>query len=584
MQQYLRKAPARRWTYGKRVVFKLWLVALVVLGLMACTQAAHAYTINASAGANGTITPSGMVSVNSGNNQLFVITPAAGYHVASILVDGAPVGILNSYTFTNVNASHTINATFVSGHTLTLLFDQSTYPGDLWLQIQDPINDFQATYANGTKSFDFAYNGSKVEYSAPVKLSDIGTGGLEMTYGISAGFFVYYDDPTGISRTIGPDYHSTIQRFMPLELTMTGGSGDQGDVTAINWFTAPLSIRSYQNNPSQNPGEPVLQQTGFKASAAAIGAQLALASGNNPMAVVKDAHGNIIRYIGPSSYNGTNPWPSFIPYTQSINKAGQSTSIQSAPQGFYFNADPTPVYNFGSDMTATANANGSLTIMGAITATVTGTIKPPNPTPPAQWTDATISFSVSDPDAFNNAIYGQNPNSATTTSGTGWTNFQSFLQNTLLDPTKPHDPTTNPSLIDPGAAQAPPYHTAYVNFVGEVSTGLLGGFFNSDTIPKGQSQQIKNMHSYQWWALNPIVAYSEIQPVHPYYNIYAEAIFNESHNTVYGVPFSDRFGKGPLVNSVQYMSTNVNYWVIGIGAPLPSNIPSPGMMDLLLPS
>ena len=138
-----------------------------------------------------------------------------------------------------------------------------------------------------------------------------------------------------------------------------------------------------------------------------------------------------------------------------------------------------------------------------------------------------------------------------------------------------------PRLSDPNAAQAPPYHTVLVNFVGEVSTGLLGGFFNSNyRVITHQSigAALKNMPSNQWWPQNPIVAFSEIQPVHPYYNIYAEVIFNESHNTVYGVPFSDRFGKGPLVNSVQYNGTNVNYWVLGIGAPLPSTIPSPGML------
>ena len=43
MQQYLRKAPARRLTYGKSAVFKLWLAALVVMGLMAYTQAAYAH-------------------------------------------------------------------------------------------------------------------------------------------------------------------------------------------------------------------------------------------------------------------------------------------------------------------------------------------------------------------------------------------------------------------------------------------------------------------------------------------------------------------------------------------------------------
>jgi hypothetical protein len=187
---------------------------------------------------------------------------------------------------------------------------------------------------------------------------------------------------------------------------------------------------------------------------------------------------------------------------------------------------------------------------------------------------------VSDPDAFNNAIYGQNPTSATTTSGTGWTNFQTFLQNTLLDPTKPHDPTTNPSLADTGAAQAPPYQTVLVNFVGEVSTGLLGGFFNSDYQVNNQPPPLKDMPSNEWWSLNPIVGYAEIQPLHPFYNVYANVIFNESGNTVYGVPFSDRFGSGPLVNSVKYNGTNVNYWVIGVGAPLPAAA-SPGMLLLL---
>ena len=70
MQQHLRNAPARPLTYCQRVVCKLGLVALVVLGMLACTQAAYAFTITASAGANGTITPSGAVSVNSGANQL----------------------------------------------------------------------------------------------------------------------------------------------------------------------------------------------------------------------------------------------------------------------------------------------------------------------------------------------------------------------------------------------------------------------------------------------------------------------------------------------------------------------------------
>ncbi len=72
------------------------------------------YTITASAGTGGSISPAGNVSVNGGANQSFTITPAAGYKVSNVLVDGASVGAVNSYTFTNVSASHTISASFAA--------------------------------------------------------------------------------------------------------------------------------------------------------------------------------------------------------------------------------------------------------------------------------------------------------------------------------------------------------------------------------------------------------------------------------------------------------------------------------------
>ncbi len=78
------------------------------------------YTITASAGANGTISPSGAVGVSQGGTQAFTITPSTGYHVADVLVDGASVGAVTSYTFTNVQANHTISASFaINTYTLT---------------------------------------------------------------------------------------------------------------------------------------------------------------------------------------------------------------------------------------------------------------------------------------------------------------------------------------------------------------------------------------------------------------------------------------------------------------------------------
>jgi len=78
------------------------------------------YTITASAGANGSISPSGSVVVNYGASQTFTMTPNTGYRVADVLVDGISVGAVSSYTFTNVTANHAINATFsIMTHTIT---------------------------------------------------------------------------------------------------------------------------------------------------------------------------------------------------------------------------------------------------------------------------------------------------------------------------------------------------------------------------------------------------------------------------------------------------------------------------------
>jgi len=71
------------------------------------------FTITATAGANGSISPSGVVTVSSGAGKTFTITANAGYQIADVLVDGSSVGAVSSYTFTNVTADHTISASFV---------------------------------------------------------------------------------------------------------------------------------------------------------------------------------------------------------------------------------------------------------------------------------------------------------------------------------------------------------------------------------------------------------------------------------------------------------------------------------------
>ena len=70
------------------------------------------FTINAAAGANGTISPQGAVTVTAGAGLTFAVTPASGYTVSDVKVDGGSVGAVTSYAFVNATANHTISASF----------------------------------------------------------------------------------------------------------------------------------------------------------------------------------------------------------------------------------------------------------------------------------------------------------------------------------------------------------------------------------------------------------------------------------------------------------------------------------------
>ncbi|MFN0156674.1 MAG: YCF48-related protein, partial [Bacteroidota bacterium] len=80
----------------------------------------NTYTITATASAGGSIAPSGAVSVNHGANQSFTITPNSGYHIDSVVVDGANQGAITNHNFLSVTANHTIAAYFsINAYTIT---------------------------------------------------------------------------------------------------------------------------------------------------------------------------------------------------------------------------------------------------------------------------------------------------------------------------------------------------------------------------------------------------------------------------------------------------------------------------------
>ena len=74
------------------------------------------YTIKATAGIHGSITPSGDVDVLHGGSQTFTIAANRGYAISNVKIDGVSIGAVKSYTFENVTENHTIEVTFMKAN------------------------------------------------------------------------------------------------------------------------------------------------------------------------------------------------------------------------------------------------------------------------------------------------------------------------------------------------------------------------------------------------------------------------------------------------------------------------------------
>ena len=74
------------------------------------------YTVKATAGSHGSITPSGDVDVLHGGSQTFTIAANSGYAISNVKIDGVSIGAVKSYTFENVTENHTIEVTFMKAN------------------------------------------------------------------------------------------------------------------------------------------------------------------------------------------------------------------------------------------------------------------------------------------------------------------------------------------------------------------------------------------------------------------------------------------------------------------------------------
>jgi hypothetical protein len=114
--------------------------------------AINQHTIIATAGSNGTITPSGSVTVDRGGSQTFTITPNTGYRISDVEVDGTMLGVTRSYTFNNVTSDHTISATFKQIQVVSLPFSDDFEDDPVGTQPNLPWDNFNGGPAMVTSS------------------------------------------------------------------------------------------------------------------------------------------------------------------------------------------------------------------------------------------------------------------------------------------------------------------------------------------------------------------------------------------------------------------------------------------------
>jgi len=216
---------------------------------ISATFTAITYTITVTAGQNGSISPSGTITVNHGTDQTFTINPVYGFQVSDVRIDNVSRGILTTYTFHNITENHTISATFTNAE---YKIDASSGNGGSI----GPSGIISATHGTSTlftitPEIGFLISDVKVDNVSVGKISSYTFSNIIANHTITAAFETIKYTVASIAGTggsISPHGNVTVDHGSDQAFTITPDTGyNISDITVDNVSSGPVPSYTFRD-------------------------------------------------------------------------------------------------------------------------------------------------------------------------------------------------------------------------------------------------------------------------------------------------------------------------------------------------
>jgi thermitase len=265
-------------------------------------EAIPSYTITASAGLGGTITPAGAVSVTEGGSQTFAIAPSAGYRIGQILVNGVAVPVAATFSFTNVRANQTIAVSFeaIPSYTITASagVGGSITPSGAVNVVEGGSQAFTITASAGYRIGQILVNGVAVPVAATVSFTNVRA---NQTIAVSFEAVPTYTitASAGVGGSITPAGATTVTEGGSQAYTIAASAGYRIGQILVNGVAVPVAATYSFTNVRANqtiavsfeaiPSYTITASAGVGGSITPSGAVSVVEGGNQVFAITASA-------------------------------------------------------------------------------------------------------------------------------------------------------------------------------------------------------------------------------------------------------------------------------------------------------